>query len=272
MAAFRHSAIFLLASLAASGSAGAAGPVSAGNAVPQPVLFAAQSRIEVDANGTVVAIAPTPGLPEAVNAALANNLRSLHFEPAMKDGRAVGGVTYARQEACAIPEGGNYRLAVKFFGNGPGGLEGDGKAPAPRYPFEALRAGASAEVKLVYVVGTDGSIAVESAELANGRSRYTKDFIAASRNWLEGRQASPESLDGQAVATRVETTVKYTLGASFSGPNARRQSEAHAREATARMQEERIASSGACTAAAKAREDQPQQVALNSPFKLVATP
>jgi hypothetical protein len=272
MTAFRHTASVLLASLAASGFAGAAGPAPAGEAAPQAVLFAAQSRIEVDATGAVTAVAPTPGLPEAVNAALANNLRSLRFTPAMKDGRAVGGVTYARQEACAIPDGGNYRLAVKFFGNGPGGLEGGDKASAPRYPSEALRAGASAEVKLVYVVGPDGSIAVESAELAKGRSRYTKDFIAASRDWLEGRQASPESLDGQAVATRVETTVKYTLGPSFSGPNARKQSEAHARETLARMQEERIANNGACTEAARAREDRPQQVAINSPFKLVATP
>ena len=271
MAAFRHTSVFL-ASLAASGFAGAAGPAPAGDSAPQPVLFAAQSRIEVDATGAVIAVAPTPGLPEGVNAALANNLRSLRFEPAIKDGRAVGGVTFARQEACAIPESGNYRMAVKFLGTGPGGPQVGGRLPAPRYPFEAQRAGATADVKLVYRVEPDGSIAIESAGLESGRSRYTKDFIAASRDWLEGQHAQPEALDGQAVATRVQTTVKYTLGPSFSGPNARSQSEAYTRETIARMREERIANSGACAVAAKAGEDRPQQVALNSPFKLVAIP
>lgn len=255
----------LVASLAAGGLTAAADPSPSAGA-PAPVLFAAQSRIEVDAHGVVVAVAPTPGLPDAVNAALEKNLRALRFKPAIKDGRAVGGITYARQEACAIPEGGQYRLAVKFFGNGPGGLEGNSRTPPPRYPFEAQRAGAAAEVKLVYRVEPDGSITIESAELERGRSRYTKDFIAASRDWLEGHRAQPESLDGQAVATRVQTTVKYTIGGSFTGPNARKLSEAHARESVARMREQRIASSGACLAAAQAGEDRPQHVAINSPF------
>lgn len=233
----------------------------------QPILFSAQSRIEVDADGAVVAVAPTPSLPEAVNAALAENLGKLRFVPATREGRAVGGVTYARQEACAVPDGASYRMSVRFLGNGPGTPKGGDRLIVPRFPPDAQRAGAAAEVKLAYRVEPDGSVTVESAESVGARGRYTRDFVAATRHWMDGQTAEPEYLDGQPVATRVSTTVKFTSGVTFTGPNARAQVERHVREQKALAEQARIASSAACATASQARAALPQQVAVNSPFK-----
>ena len=68
-----------------------------------PALFLMQteSRMEVDAEGKVVSLQTTPALPPHVAAVVEGNLRKMRFAPPMKDGRAVAGVTYAWQEACA---------------------------------------------------------------------------------------------------------------------------------------------------------------------------
>jgi hypothetical protein len=250
--------------LAASPAHGADGAEPADAA--KPLLFGAQSRIEVDAEGKVVAIEAAPGLPAAVNTALEQNLRKLRFEPATKDGRAVGGVTYARQEACAIPEGGQYRMAVKFLGNGPGYAEGGGRLAAPRWPTSGPTTG-PVEVKLVYRVGPDGEITVESTDLVSGRNRVAQDFVSASRQWLDGRRGKPEFLDGQPVSTRMSTTVKFMPSVTFTGSNARRQAEAYGKAERARQEQARIAASDACSLAARPPDGTPVQVALDSPFK-----
>lgn len=237
---------------------------------PKPILFSAQSRVEVDADGKVVAVAPSPELPEAVNTALTDNLRKLRFTPAQLDGRAVGGVTYVRQEACAIPEAGRYRMAVKVLGNGPGYAEGGDRLSVPRWPTEGPRSG-PVEVKLEYRVGTDGEISVASAQLVSGRNRAARDFVSASRRWLDGRRAKPEFLDGRPVATRMSTTIKFMPSVTFTGPDARRQVEEYARAEQARLEQARFASSGACALASQAGDAAPVQVALDSPFQLLPT-
>jgi hypothetical protein len=216
----------------------------------------------------VVAVAPSPSLPEAVNLALAENLRKLRFEPALRDGHVVPGVTYARQEACAVPTGGSYNLAVRFLGNGPGILHGG--PTTIRFPLGAHQAGASAQVKLTYVVQPDGKVVVESADLVSKRGPNARDFVTAARDWLESQRSEAEQLDGQPVATRVSFTMVYKSGGpTFTGINAREQAKRHVEAEAARRREASIASSSACALASSA-EDAPQQhVALTSPFRLM---
>ena len=243
--------------------------VGSEQAPPAPRLFSAQLRIEVGADGVVTAVAPSPALSQVVNAALAENLRKVRFAPALLDGRPVAGVTYAWQEACLVPADGGSRLAVRFLGTGPGTANAIQRTP-PQFPFEAQRAGASADVKATYRVEPDGSISVESTELASGRSRYTREFLAATRQWLAAQRAEPEQLDGRPVATRVSTHVVFKSGPSFSGPDARRQAQQHGEAERARMEAARIAGSRACGVAGGGSDAAQQPIALNSPFRHLA--
>ena len=177
------------------------------------------------------------------------------------------GVTFARQEACAVPEGGAYRLAVRFLGNGPGATKAPDGIPAPRYPAEAQRAGASATVKVGYRVDPNGEVVVESTELVKGRGPHGRTFLETARSWTDGLRAEPEQLDGRPVATRVSYTIEFTVGQTFSGPAARTLMQRHAEAEQAQRQAERIAASAACATAFRERDALPAHVALDSPFR-----
>lgn len=220
------------------------------------VLLSAESRVEVDRDGRVVAVAPDAELPAAVNEALAANIRHMRFAPPMKDGHAVAGVTFVSQEACAAPDNGAYRFAVKYRGNGPSPVQ----KVFPRYPIDAMKAGQAANWKVVYDVLPDGSSRLHQADRKSGSSRrFDPQFRSAIGAWIGAMRFRPEILDGQAVATRVATDVEFRLG---------RPGRAETSNAPdARMA--RAARNDSCTAAMAAGDDEKRDVALNSPFQLM---
>lgn len=218
------------------------------------VLLSAESRVEVGADGKVVAVAADAGLPAAVNEALASNIRRMRFAPPMKEGRAVPGVTYVWQDACAAPDKGAYRFAVKYRGNGPSLVQ----KLYPRYPAEAQRAGQVAAWKVSYDVLPDGSAQLHQADRKKGSSRrFDPQFRSAIGAWISAMRFRPEILDSQAVATRVATDVEFRLG---------RPGRAETSNAPdARMA--RAVRNDSCTAAIAAGDKEDRDVALNSPFQ-----
>jgi hypothetical protein len=187
----------------------AAPALASATAPPKPalVMLVTQSRVEVDATGQVTAIQTTPALQPAAAAVVEGNLRKMRFAPPMKNGQPVAGVTYASQEACAAPEGNVYRFAVKYRGNGPG-LQ---QRVFPIYPRDAERRGAESSWKVNLVVGIDGRATLVDATRTDGGKNLDRDFRRALETWVEAMRFHPEELDHQAVATRLEQTVLFTL-------------------------------------------------------------
>ena len=212
------------------------------------VVFSSDARVEVDAAGNVIDVREDPALPAEIGQALGAKVRGWKFDPPVRDGVTVGGVTYVRLGACAAPaEGGAYRLAFQYNGNGP--LKRD-FVPL-RYPKEALTTGVEGNFEVTYRVEPDGTAIVEAIK---GPRRELKYFKATLETWIETAAYEPELVGGQAVATRLSVPVEFNLVD---------------RGERAPQQDHRERSS--CQAALGKAADQDRTVALDSPFKRLAT-
>jgi hypothetical protein len=228
--------------------AGLATSALASKSEPKLLLLETQSRIEIDAQGKVTAVKTTPDLPADIGKIVDDNVRKLRFQPPMKDGRAVSGVTYVVQDACAAPVDGSYRFAVKYRGNGPG----IDQNLLPSYPHEAQTAGVESKWAVEYQISPDGKGRVTKLERTQGGGgRLDAAFRASIVRWAGAMKFQPELLDGQPVATRDSNVVEFVLGPS-------------------KEIDLEHADSDACQLALKQRDEAPRAVALDSPFKLLA--
>lgn len=220
---------------------------------PGLLLVETESRVEVDSAGQVVSLTTTPELPAGALAAVEANLRQLRFAPPVRDGRPVAGVTYVQQDACAAPDGGAYRFAVKFRGNGPS-LE---QRYAPTYPRSALRGGVQSSWKLSYAIDEQGKARIVEAKRAKGTGGglYDRDFRAALDGWVGALRFRPELVDGMPVATQVSDQVEFKL------------SSKPVKVVRANAERDRVAGNEACKLALSERDPAPRRIALDSPFK-----
>jgi TonB family protein len=190
-------------------------PAAAADKAAEPVTFARQFAVEVDATGQVTTVKPDPTLPAAVNEAVAAGIRKARFSAPMRDGRAVPGSTFLWTIACAVPESGAYRMAVKVGAAGPA----MSRLVLPSYPRDAERAGATAEFDVDFVVQPDGVPVLGEIRRGSGGNtrRFGHSFEAVLRAWVKAMRFDPERLDGQPVATRMTMPVEFTLGSSPRG-------------------------------------------------------
>lgn len=223
-----------------AGSAAASEPMS-----DQLVVFSSNARVEVDATGNVIDVQEDPALPAAIGQALDANVRGWKFVPPVREGVPVGGVTYVRLGACAVPiESGGYRLAFQYDGNGPLKVN----FGAPRYPMEALAAQVEGDFKVTYRVERDGNAVVEAIE---GFAPQARNFRSSLRDWIEKMAHKPELIGGHAVATRLTVPVEFRIGRSPPEQKGSRESSS-------------------CQVALGKVADQNRTVALDSPFRRLA--
>lgn len=215
-------------------------------ASPALVFFSTEARLEVDAGGRVVTVDPDSALPPAIGQAIAAEVGKWRFSAPTKDGRAVAGVTYAQLDACAAPDNGQYRFALRYRGTGPGRAG----QRFPVYPSEPMRLGESAKMQVVFRVLPDGKVAIDSADVVEGSKRFQKQFRQSVEQWLGAGQFRPEELDGQPVSTRVTLPIEFTTGE-------------HDREPAAKPP--------SCEAAIASRDQADRRVALDSPFQRLPT-
>ncbi len=197
--------VLLLAALPLHASADDAG---------KPVIFRAEAKVTIDANGKPVSVEASKDLPDAIRAYIEKRVYAWSFQPPQLDGKAVGGMTYVHLGACAVPTAGGYSLAIDYKDNGPGYANDYGMLPPPRYPPNALRAGQVAAVKVTYVVETDGATTVESTEFLGhppSNIGVRKDFSKAVSEWAAHLRYVPEQLDGKLVRTRLSVPLTFTL-------------------------------------------------------------
>lgn len=228
-------------------------------AAPRAALVETQLRIDVDAQGRVVAAEPTAALPTPVADALRRHAASWTFEAPTRGGVALPGTTYARLSVCAAPDAGGQGLvfALGPARNGPGV---DERMLRPSFfppVSDTMLALGRLEMDVVYEVGADGRASVVSLATRPDTPRARREIEVAFRRWIAPMRFQPERIDGVAVATRMHLPVTFTW--ERARPGARRDD----------LERRRVEASPTCQAllGAPAGGARPQ-VAVDSPFRL----
>lgn len=227
-------------------------PAGAASDKKQPVTFARQFAVDVDASGQVTRVTPDPSLPAAVNEAIAAGIRKARFSAPMRNGVPVPGSTFLWTTACAVPEAGAYRMAVRVGDAGPAMV----RLVLPSYPRDAQRMGQTANYEVEFEVQPDGVPALREIRRKDARpGRFGAGFEATLRHWVKVMRFQPERLDGQPVATRMVMPVEFTLR-----PGSRQGSSMS------------FDSKSTCELAMQARERsdaESRAVALDTPFRVL---
>lgn len=178
----------------------------------EPVTFYTNVRVALDAAGAPTEVQGDPELPELLRSRIEQSVREWKFSPPLKDGNAVPGVTYLHLGACVVAQSnGGLNLSVDYKSNGPGATNLN--KIFPQYPGDAVRSGVTADLLVVYTVGTDGLATLEEIKDVTpkrGKSR-ARVFKATIQDWISKLRFKPEELAGQPVATRMETPVQFWL-------------------------------------------------------------
>lgn len=81
----------------------------------------------------------------------------------------------------------------------------------PRYPADALRSRAEAEVAAIVEIDPDGGVHIAEFEYVGNRDRYRDAFLKASRATVESWTFRLESVGGHPVAARMRIPITFCL-------------------------------------------------------------
>lgn len=167
-----------------------------------------QVGADVDAQGKVTATQFDADVPAGIANVLTAAIKQWSFVPAKRDGQAVPAHTFIRLALKALPDAqGQYSLRISFGSNGPR-LD---MAVAPRYPASAIRSGESASLQLEGTVQADGHLSdlSVSGEYSNPRTKreFNQNVLEAAKEW----RYTPETVDGQPVATRMRIPFHFNI-------------------------------------------------------------
>lgn len=246
----KHVALLAITVIAVLGARATA----AQSAEVAPVVFDTQVRVDVGPDGKVADVVPDRRFPDVIDAAVRNHVRAWTFEPPRQNGVPVAGTTYAQLRGCAVSAGGGLSVAFEPARTGPGdGEQGINGVHHLQIPLSLFDLGAF-EVRAVYRVNADGSVAVESVTSDGRRNRDMRVFERTIGTWLASRRLLPEVIDGRVVATRMSLPIQY----AFS------RVERRASPAPAALAAERPS----CQAATAGNGESRHPVALDSAFRL----
>jgi hypothetical protein len=167
--------------------------------------------IDIEPDGTVSAhaIEDAADVPREVRALIDEAAATWRFEPIVEDGVAVPARARMHVKVVAeqVPGGESVRLRLDsaHFGKAPGEADGEirpARTVAPRYPEDALHAGASATVYLSLKLDAEGAVADQFVE------RVDLYRAATGARMAEWREAFADA------ALRSATRWRYTLAGS----------------------------------------------------------
>lgn len=234
------------------------GPAGAGEApgTPTLVVITTQARVEVGADGKVIAVQPDAKLTPAVAQAIQSTVGAWRFAPPVRDGKPVGGVTYVQIGACAVTVDGGLRMAFDYQGNGP--RRQGPSSPRPPSSIAQIRPGESVKMQLTYRVGADGVAKVESVDRISGKANISTAFRSSVEDWIRASRFEPELVGGEPVATRMSLPIEFRVlkrDRPRGGPKAVEQAFAAERPT--------------CQTALGNARKQDKALALDSPFTLL---
>lgn len=253
----RIGCVVVVAMAMAIGLAGAAGAIEKTGSNKLTVI-STQARVEVSAEGKVIAVQPDSKLPASVARAVQSTVAGWRFAAPMKDGKPVGGVTYVQLGACAAEVDGSLRMAFDYQGNGP---RRDGPL-WPQFPVEQIRPGQSAKMKMIYRVGADGVAEVESVERIEGKALSSQAFRSVMNDWIGASTFAPELVAGEPVATRMSLPVEFRVV---------KRDYTRSRLSPNDIEQALAAERTTCQAALGNARNQDKAAALDSPFKLLSS-
>ena len=174
----------------------------------------ASAEVELGADGKVRSIElDGKRIPESARAPLEAQIASWEFEPARVDGRPVSSRTHVHVTLKAEPLEDNpdaLALRIAAASAGPGTID----ARPPRYPSQAIRAGAMADVIVQADVNADGVVTAvrEHAVKTNrGHERYGELFTRISMDAVRNWRFEPEQVEGHGVATTILVPINFCI-------------------------------------------------------------
>lgn len=234
------------------------GPAGAGETPDKPklVVITTQARVEVGADGKVIAVQPDAALPPAVAQAIQGTIGAWRFVPPVHKGQSAGGVTYVQIGACALDVNGGLRMAFDYQGNGPRRL--GPSTPRPPSSMAQIRPGETARMQLTYRVGADGVAQVESVDRISGKAGISKAFRSSVEDWIRASRFEPELVAGKPVATRMSLPIEFRV-----------LKPERARGGAKAIEQALAAERPSCQTALGNAKKQDTAVALDSPFTLL---
>lgn len=220
-----------------------------------------KAALDIDRDGQVAAVTfvDDSKLPAAIRQRGEQIAKGWKFLPPTKDGKSVGGRTYAGMQVCIMPNDGGIDFTIADTGNGPASFVRTPRKPlSTALPVSKLISQGVSRLrgKIAIRVSVDGKATLESATLDDPglQQQYGHLWERDQRETLRYSHYLPELVDGVPVATRFETTVE--------GLWVKREDR---KTVLAEMQKH-IEQSDACKTL---RGDDGRQIASDSPFQRV---
>ncbi len=164
------------------------------------------AKVAVDADGRVTDVALVESQVSAtIKSTVVNSLKRWQFMPVLTNGVAASALTYVRFDACAIPSGDGYDLAVKYVDNGPlldGGLDLEWS------PTINLYANDHQAIKVRMRIAADGHAELQDVVMVDVPPTIQRDIRIAVKDWVRSLHYEPEQVAGQPVATDIEWPMK----------------------------------------------------------------
>jgi hypothetical protein len=175
----------------------------------EPRWGSLHAEVSIGANGKVTKVVLLEDtLSKAVQSSVIDSVRKWEFEPVRVDGVAVPALTYVNFEACAIPSGDGYDLAVHYVDNGPL-LD---RAALLEFSAALLYYGNDHQsIKVRLMVAADGRASLQNVVMVDVAPMVQRDMRSAVRDWVRSMRFKPEQIGGRAVATELEWPIELTI-------------------------------------------------------------
>lgn len=167
-----------------------------------PKLTSLQAQVSVDATGHVTDVVLIEDkLSAAIKSTVVEGVKKWLFEPVLVDGTAVPAQTYVNLDACAIPSGGGYDLALHYVDNGPLLYNA---AELELGPTIAYYSNVHQTIKVKLTVEHDGHAELQDVVMVDVAPVIQRDMHDAVKRWVKSMSFKPEQIGGKAVATDLE--------------------------------------------------------------------
>ncbi len=160
------------------------------------------AKVAVGADGRVTEVTLVEDQVSAmIKSTVVNSLKRWQFVPVLANGVAAPALTYVRFDACAIPSGDGYDLAVKYVDNGP---LLDGGRDLEWSPTINLYANDHQAINIRMRIAADGHAELQDVVMIDVPPMIQRDIRIAVKDWVRSLHYEPEQIAGQPVATDIE--------------------------------------------------------------------
>lgn len=145
-------------------------------------------------------------LSPAIKSTVESYVKRWKFEPVRVEGVAAPAMTFVQIDACAIPSGDGYDLAVNYVSNGPRLVKG---AHFEFPPALTEYAGDRLAATIKFKVLADGHAQLQDVVMVDVTPSVQHDFHNMIKAWAWDLRFQPEQIAGRPIATDLEWPVEW---------------------------------------------------------------